>query len=117
MAKRRVHLQHLIGREVHDSAGKRVGHIEEFRAIQDGERCYVDQYQLGEEGLALRLSIPHLASLLIRPFGPHNQPSSQSVPWQQMDLTDPKHPRLRCTKEELDEMQPKYKDRDSSKES
>src|SRR4051812_482041 len=107
MAKRRrIQLQHLIGREVHDSRGARVGHIEEIRATNISEGCFVQEYLLGREGLALRLSIPHFANLIVRNFGAQNQPVTKHVPWQQMNLSDPKRPTLRCTKEELEGMQP-----------
>jgi hypothetical protein len=103
--RRRIHLQHLIGQGVLDSAGQRVGHIEEIRATNSNDGCYVEEYLLGQRGLALRLSIPHFANVLIRRLGAQNQPISHRVPWQKMNISDPRHPRLRCTTQELDAMQ------------
>jgi hypothetical protein len=107
MPTRRIHLEQLVGRQVRDLAGEPVGHIEEFRAENNNGHCEIQEYLLGRAGLLHRLSIPDVAMLFLRPFGARRTGHSLRVPWQQMDLSDPMHPRLRCTREQLRATQPK----------
>jgi sporulation protein YlmC with PRC-barrel domain len=99
MSRRRIHLEKLEGRRVVDSAGKKVGRIEEVHAERVGEECLIEEYVLGEEGLMERLSV-------LKIFFSSKKKKGKHVPWKQMDLSDPRHPKLRCTSEELDRMQP-----------
>src|SRR3954451_15643681 len=107
MPKRRLHLELLLGHQVLDVDGKPVGRIEELVARRDGDACYIKAYVLGREGLAERMSVAGLSSLLVGFLGARRQsPPGHRVPWNQMDLTDAEQPRLRCTLRELELMQP-----------
>src|SRR4051812_49410080 len=107
MAKRRIHLERLMGHQVLDSQGEAAGRIEELIARRDGTSCVVRAYVLGREGLAERLSVAGVSSLFVGLLGARRHaPRSRRVPWDQMDLTDPQRPRLRCTVRDLDAMQP-----------
>jgi hypothetical protein len=99
--KRRIHLQRLLGRKVKDPSGRTAGRIEEILADWDGRTWTVQAYLLGRGGLADRLSIPGLSSLFVDSLGGYGNPASRKVSWNQMDLTDPRHPRLRCPVEDL----------------
>jgi hypothetical protein len=95
---RRVRVQDLLGRKVVDAEGKSAGRIEELRArVRDG-RCEVDRFDLGREGLLERLSVGGVSLELITLLGGRRGASAggHHVPWEQMDLRDPVHPRLRC---------------------
>src|SRR5689334_10229424 len=88
MSVHRVHLEQLLGREVHDSAGVRAGRIEEVHAERSGNRCQVTEYVLGEAGLVERLSIPTLSTALLHFLGARKRrasPRAIRVPWRQMD--------------------------------
>ena len=61
---------------------------------------------LGREGLLERLSVPDLAVLLLGFLGAGKTAGGHRVPWDKMDLSDPDHPRLTCTADELKAMQP-----------
>jgi hypothetical protein len=85
-----VHLEQLIGRRVVDREERAVGRIEEVRARIDGDSCVVEEYHLGAAALLERLS----ARVLSRRH-------ARAVPWDQLDLSDPEHPRLLCRAEDL----------------
>jgi len=91
-----VHLELLLGCKVHDPEGRRVGRILEVHAAPEGKDCVVREYLLGTAALLTRLGISagRLVGLPI-----HREPIR--VPWDQMDLSDPERPRLRCSVEEL----------------
>jgi hypothetical protein len=95
----------LIGKVVRDPAGRRAGRIEEARATNSPEGCFIAEYLLGRQGLMARLSIADASMLFLRPLGARRSGSGRRVPWDRMDLTDPKRPKLRCSIEELDAMQ------------
>ena len=91
-----VHFEHLLGREVRDSAGKRAGRILAVSTERDGEDCVVHEYMLGTAALMVRLglSAQRLVGIPIR-----RKPLC--VPWDLLDLRDPKKPRLKCSVDEL----------------
>lgn len=109
MKRKRIHLEQILGRKVHDPAGKCAGRIEEVLSERDGERWVVTAYLLGTGGLMQRLSLVGAAGFLIDLLGGHGNPASHTVPWDQMDLSDPQHPRLRCPAESLKSIQPPAK--------
>jgi sporulation protein YlmC with PRC-barrel domain len=96
-----LNIEHLLGRKVCDVDGNEVGRIEEFRVERDGKACLVEAYLIGASAVIQRLS----AWTLVRPINRflHGRSfySIYRVPWQDMDLSDPHHPRLRISKREL----------------
>jgi sporulation protein YlmC with PRC-barrel domain len=99
MNKKTVRLQALVGELVHDVNGARVGRIRSVEAEQEGDDCVIREYRLGGEALLSRLG---LSALRLVGWRTHGEPLC--VPWDQLDISDPEHPRLRCTKEELERM-------------
>jgi sporulation protein YlmC with PRC-barrel domain len=91
-----VHFELLLGRKVHDREGRRVGRILEVHAAPEGQDCVVREYLLGTAALLTRLGIS-AGRMVGLPL--HREPIR--VPWDQMDLSDPERPRLRCSVEEL----------------
>lgn len=98
---RRIHLERLLGKKVYDRNGHKAGRIEEVRARVSADGCIVEAYLLGRAGLVARLSIPALTQTLLGFAGAKGIRTSREVPWNQMDLTNPRRPKLRCTVEEL----------------
>jgi sporulation protein YlmC with PRC-barrel domain len=95
-----INVELLIGRKVHDVDGEKVGRIEEFKVELDEESCVLDSYLIGSSALIERLA----AWTLVRPISRalHGRfYSLYRVPWQDMDLSDPQHPRLRIAKRDL----------------
>lgn len=95
-----VNAELLIGRNVRDVNGEKIGRIEEFQVENEEKACLVEAYLVGASGLVARLS----AWSLVRPIAHALRgrvPSPYKVPWDQMDLSDPRHPTLRIGKSEL----------------
>ena len=96
-----VNVELLIGTKVRDIDGENVGRIEELRVERDGQSCLVEAYYIGASAVIQRLS----AWTLVRPIrgflSTRRLYSAYQVPWQDMDLSDPHHPRLRVAKRDL----------------
>ena len=96
-----INVELLIGTKVCDVDGEDVGRIEELRVERDGQTCLVEAYFIGASAVIQRLS----AWTLVRPIraflSTRRLYSGYEVPWQDMDLSDPRHPRLRIAKRDL----------------
>ena|SRR6266566_2199062 len=96
-----IHIELLLGTKVRDVFGEDVGRIEEFHVQRDESSCRVDAYLIGASAVIERLS----AWTLVRPvknlLHSRNLLTVYEVPWQDMDLSDPQHPRLRIAKRDL----------------
>lgn len=95
-----VRLEHLVGRMVHDPAGRRVGRIEEVLAEREDARCRVLEYEVGEFGLVERLAAGPLMRSLLRHFRWAGY-RGYRILWDQMDLADPDRPCATVPKDEL----------------
>jgi hypothetical protein len=92
MKNGRIHFEQLLGKLVRDADGVKAGRILSVRAELEGEDCVVRDYGLGASALMSRLGISMFQRLQRPPL---------RVPWEQLDLSDPERPRLRCTVAEL----------------
>jgi len=101
MGVRNINVELLLDKEVKDSEGRSAGRIEEIRARRDGEGIIVEAYHLGPQALLERLAAPVMRLSLMRVLGLHRHSHSLRVPWDQLDLSDPERPVLRCPREEL----------------
>ncbi|MFN2603121.1 MAG: PRC-barrel domain-containing protein [Gemmatimonadaceae bacterium] len=90
----------LIGRKILDSEGKKVGRIHEISVERGEQSCPVEAYYIGGRAMLLRIAswaLPFrfsnpLQSKLSRPL---------RISWEQMDLSDPEHPRTTVPKDAL----------------
>lgn len=101
---REVHVERLLGRRVRDFNGVVIGRLEELRCeTVDGETVVVEVHvgpaALGERLGGFLFQLPFLRYL---PF----ERWEYRVPWDQVDLGDLEHPRLRCRREELERVGP-----------
>ena len=96
-----VNVELLLGTLVRDVDGEDVGRIEEFHFERDDKTCLITSYLVGASGLIERLS----AWTLVRPISDFLNTrklySFYRIPWQDMDLTDPQHPKLRTSRRDL----------------
>ncbi|PYK13852.1 MAG: hypothetical protein DME65_00550 [Verrucomicrobia bacterium] len=104
MKQRHIHVEYLLGRTVRDIDGRRAGRIEEIQVELSSRGCFVTGFVLGARGLLKRLSFRGIAPLFTPSLAANVQRRAEVVPWQQMDLNDPKCPRLRCRKDEIHTM-------------
>ena len=95
MSATEIHLELLLGRNVHDTRGRPVGRIEEVTAAREDLECVVVEFHLGPHALLERLSLPLIRVFRGRAHG------VRRVPCDRLDLSDPMRPRLTCTLEEL----------------
>jgi hypothetical protein len=93
-----VHVELLLGKRVRDANDKVVGRIQSIRATWKGNACVVDEYHLGTAALMEKLGIS--AKRLI---GVGNREPVR-VPWDQLDLSNPERPCLKCTIDALKKM-------------
>jgi hypothetical protein len=112
MKAREANVELLLGRMVHDAAGRRLGRLEEIRAVAHGGELRVSEYLVGRRAMAVRLTtgslLPRVAHLL-RLGAPG---SGYVIPWSWMDLSDPENPRCTHPFEDLpgiDDDQPPYR--------
>ena len=99
-----VNAELLIGREVVDVNGKRVGHIEEMIAARRGTDLVVTEFHVGRGALAERLSAHGAAMTFLNLFGAHRRSKEPyRIKWRDLDLSDPKHPRLTKSVDDLEE--------------
>ena len=95
-----AHVEHLLGRRVVDAGGQVVGRLEELHAeVVDGE-LVVTEFHIGAGALLERVGefVTQLPFLRYIPYSRH----MYRVPWQQLDLSDTRHPRVRVRKENLE---------------
>jgi hypothetical protein len=90
-----LRLDRLLGREVHAAGKRRVGRLEEFRAVRRGNSWVVTDYVIGAAGLTERLGLGARQILGMK------HPGGYVVRWDQLDLSNPDHLRLTCALEEL----------------
>ena len=101
MATRRISLELLLDKAVTDPTGRGAGRIEEIRARKDGEEIIVESFHLGPEALLERLAAPVFRLSPFRALGLHRRAHGRRARWDQMDLSDPDKPVLRCSVDEL----------------
>lgn len=109
MEMNEIHLELLLGRQVVDTSGNPVGRIEEVCAEQQGKDWVVKEYLIGAAAVIERLSAWTIALSILRLFGARKIHGELRIPWNKLDLTDPEHPRLCCTLEELKDLSKQQK--------
>jgi len=96
-----INVELLIGKNVRDVDGEKVGRIEEFKVEQDDTSLVLDSYLVGSSALIERLSAWTLVRPIARALHGGRFYLLYEVPWQDMDLSDPQHPRLRTAMRDL----------------
>src|SRR6476659_8960419 len=100
MKRQEVHLELLIGRRVFALNGRSVGRLEEVRAeLNNRNDCFVSEFLIGTHGLLERLSVWRIGRAILRTL--HLRKECYRVRWEQLDLTDPSRPQLKCEIDEL----------------
>jgi len=109
MSARTVSLDDLVGRAVRDADGRRIGRINELEAEialeRGGNEYVVTRFGVGRWGPFDALATGHFVPQLIRRITRATGYVHYDIPWELMDLSDPKHPRVKCAEEELAEAQ------------
>ncbi len=100
---RELHVEHLIGRRVHDVDGKSVGRVHELCAEHVDGEWVVTELRFGPAALLERVAgfVIQLPFFSLIPRGPR----IRRARWQDVDLSDPSHPKLRVARESLDHVE------------
>ena len=105
MSARAIRVSDLAGCKVHDAAGTYVGRISEQSAVielhAEGNDYVVSEFHLSHYGaldwLATNILVQQIGERLGRAIGY----ACYKVPWESIDLDNPKPPRLTCPVREL----------------
>jgi sporulation protein YlmC with PRC-barrel domain len=100
---RELHLELLLSKKVSDTTGKVVGRIEEIIAQKQGDDWVIEEYLLGTTALIERLSAWHIGIGVLKLLGAQKFYTGYRVPWDKLDLSDPKHPKLTCHRDRLEQ--------------
>jgi sporulation protein YlmC with PRC-barrel domain len=103
MANRELHIERLLGSKVFDSEGKCAGRLEEVIAERQGDEWVVQEYWVGRNALLHRFSAIGVGRALLGFFGAKEN-AGYKVPWNKLDLSNPRHLRLDCACHELEEL-------------
>ena len=98
MKARQLYLDELLGRMVIAANNRPVGRLEEFHAEQNGDYFDIVEFVIGSAGLLDRLNVA-VKSLFGKAGG------GKVARWDQLDVSDPEHPRLTCAIEELQDLE------------
>jgi hypothetical protein len=91
---RELRVDRLLGRPVLAKNHQHVGRLEEFRVEKQGRDWAIVEYVIGAAGLFERLGVG--VRLLFGKGG-----GGYVARWDQLDISDPDHPRLTCGIKEL----------------
>jgi hypothetical protein len=97
MTRDQVYLDELLGRVVVAGNNRPIGRLEEFHAEQRGDYFHITTFVIGSAGLMERLNVGVKAL-----FGKAG--SAKIARPHQIDISDPKHPRLTCSIDELQDL-------------
>jgi hypothetical protein len=91
-----VRLDRLVGREVYTGNHRRLGRLEEFRAERRGTGWVITEYVIGAAGLMERLGLG------VRLIVGIKRATGYVARWDQLDLSNPERPTLKCAVEQLE---------------
>lgn len=105
MAKREIKFELLLGRRVYATNGRSIGRVEEVRASLRRGECFVEEFHVGSYAVFERLAAHALGRSLLKRFGARRARGGYRVPWDKLDLGDPKRLRLLCSIDELEKLE------------
>jgi sporulation protein YlmC with PRC-barrel domain len=97
---REIQLRDMLGVKVVDSEGENIGKLEEVEAEQGEDFCAITSYIVEHRGLLDRISSWAVTARIKKRLMKHSRP--YRVAWDQMDMTDPRHPRTLVPKDLLE---------------
>ncbi|MEO5904210.1 MAG: hypothetical protein ABIQ55_09380 [Gemmatimonadaceae bacterium] len=98
---REIQLFEILGHKVYDSDGKYAGCIEEIEAERGDDSCAIENFLVEHRGLTDRITAWAIAYSLQHFIPVREKSKPYRVPWQLMDLSDPRNPRITVPQSEL----------------
>lgn len=96
MAAREINVELLLSRRVYALNGRNIGRIEEVRVETRSGECVVTEYLVGVYALFERLAAHSIGRAILRTLRFSRREEGYRVAWNQLDLSDPERPRLKC---------------------
>ena len=101
MKRSEIHLELLIGKQVFALNGRPVGRVEEVRAELNARgHCFVTEFLIGSYAFLERLAAWRMGRVIMRTLHVSGK-QGYRVRWEQLDLSDPRRPKLACEVEDL----------------
>jgi sporulation protein YlmC with PRC-barrel domain len=100
MSKQLVHVQLLLGEKVFGLNGQPIGRLEDIRTQESKGHFFVSEFLVGSYAMLERLAAWRMGRTLLRLFRARKS-EGYRIRWDQLDLSDPHHPRLLCDVDEL----------------
>jgi sporulation protein YlmC with PRC-barrel domain len=101
MKRQEIHLELLLGKRVFALNGQSIGRLEEVRAELNARgHCFVTEFLIGSYAFLERLSAFRMGREIMRTLRLRRK-EGYRVRWEQLDLSDPRRPRLLCEVDEL----------------
>ncbi|CAB3697326.1 hypothetical protein [Paraburkholderia rhynchosiae] len=91
----------LLGRQVLSREGTPLGRIEAIKVMRDGDAWVISEFHIGPDALLERLALGLLPRLLREAVQRKSRSRRHRIAWHQIDVNDPRHPRLVCSDAEL----------------
>lgn len=101
MPMREIHIELLLNRRVTTLEGRCIGRLEEICAEQNGTTVLVTEYLVGPAALFERLAAWSIFRAIFGFLRRSQHGAGYRVKWNQLDISSPHGPRLRCAVEEL----------------
>ena len=105
MTTKEIHIERLLGKRVFALNGRSIGRLEEIRAEVIKNQCYVKEFLVGSYAMFERLAALRIARALLTLFNRGKDSHGYRVMWDQLDLSNPEQPRLRCKVADLAPLQ------------
>jgi hypothetical protein len=105
MIQQEVQIQSLLNRRVIALNGRRIGRLEEIRIEQRGEVYVVSEYLVGTFAMFERLAAWSIGRAMLQVSRMTCKDGGYRVRWDQLDISDPTHPKLLCRTDELARME------------
>jgi hypothetical protein len=98
---REINVERILSRRVYALNGRVVGRLEEIRVEARGKDCVVTEYLVGVYAAFERLAAWRIGRTILNTLRVRREGGGFRVPWNQLDVSDPLRPRLRCAVSEL----------------
>lgn len=96
-----MQIREILGVKVVDANGTGIGRLEEIEATRGDDVCAIEAYIVEHRGLLDRVSSWALTSSLRDKFPLGESSRPYRIAWDEMDLSDPRHPRALVPRESL----------------
>jgi hypothetical protein len=101
MDRREINLEQLLNHRVHGVDGRTVGLLVVIRVVRDGDAWRVLEYHVGAYAFFARLGGWPLGRAVLEAFRLGRKGGGYRVPWDALDIAQPRRLKLRCPVGEL----------------